>query len=77
MHVRSEERFSLITMQNMGSGHLVIFRKYEIRKTYNLHWVQLNSSEGQTGNTFFSLTKVKVKIDIKFNIYLKFDIYLK
>ena len=23
------------------------------------------------GNTFFSLTKVKVKVDIKFNVYLK------
>ena len=29
------------------------------------------------GNTFFSLTKVNVKVDIKFNIFLKFDMHLK
>ena len=29
------------------------------------------------GNIFFSLTKVKVKVDIKFYKYIKFNIYLK
>ena len=29
------------------------------------------------GNTFLSFTKVKVKVDIEFNIYLKFDMHLK
>ena len=37
----------------------------------------LQRSFNLIGNTFFSLTKVKVKLDIKVNMYLKFNMHLK